>query len=277
MSFGVVPPGSLGCQTAIEANVSPREVFKGFLLTSVSHQNQNQNHGRSHHPAAPDIVVSLRNVMKIFRMDHAQVLALKDISLDIIRGEFTAIIGSSGAGKSTLMNIMGCIDQPTIGEIFINSKSVSRLSDRERARIRNRDIGFVFQSFNLIPVLNVFENVQLPLVLRPENSDAENYERAVSALRDVGMLEYGSYRPEKLSGGQRQRVAIARAMVTAPMLLLADEPTANLDSETSKQIIDLMVKLNETKGVTFIFSSHDDRLIGRVRRVIKIKDGLLTE
>ena len=215
--------------------------------------------------------------MKIFRMDHAQVLALKDISLDIIRGEFTAIIGSSGAGKSTLRNIMGCIDQPTIGEIFINSKSVSRLTDKERARIRNRDIGFVFQSFNLIPVLNVFENVQLPLALRPENSDAENYESAVSALRDVGMLEFGNYRPEKLSGGQRQRVAIARAMVTGPMLLLADEPTANLDSETSKQIIDLMVHLNETKGVTFVFSSHDDRLIGRVRRVIKIKDGLLTE
>ena len=175
------------------------------------------------------------------------------------------------------MNVIGCIEIPTLGEVVINGKEVTGMSDRERAKIRNRELGFVFQSFNLIPVLSILENVELPLVLHTKLSSRERIERAKRALADVGLESFTRYYPEKLSGGQRQRVAIARALVTEPALVLADEPTANLDSDTGNQIVNLMLNLNKTNHVTFIFSTHDDRLISRVRRTISIRDGVASE
>jgi putative ABC transport system ATP-binding protein len=218
-------------------------------------------------------IVEFKNVQKNYRLGETVVPALRGIDLTIQSGEFTTLIGASGSGKSTLLNLVGCIDRPDGGEILIDGEEVTVLDEKGHSRIRNRKIGYIFQAFNLIPVLNVSENVELPLMLRTEVSARERKEKVRQALADVGLEKFGSHRPDQLSGGQRQRVAIARALVTDPALVLADEPTANLDSETTHKIIDLMLDLNQRKKVTFFFSSHDEKLIGRVTRTLRIKDG----
>jgi putative ABC transport system ATP-binding protein len=220
-------------------------------------------------------VVEIKNVTKSYQLGSTEVHALRGLSLKIRQGEFAALIGSSGSGKTTLLNLVGCLDNPDGGEILIEGTSVAKLSENQKSDLRNKKIGFIFQSFNLIPVLNVFENVEIPLTIRPEMSEAQRHEQVMAALKDVGLEAFAQQRPDQLSGGQRQRVAIARALVTQPSLILADEPTANLDSKTAHHIIDLMFELNQRKKVTFFFCTHDEKLMGRVQRIVKIKDGVI--
>lgn len=220
-------------------------------------------------------IIKLTQVTKNYKLGEIIVKALKPTSLEIHDREFTAVIGASGSGKSTLLNIMGCIDVPDAGQMFIEGVDVSSLSDDEKSDLRNQKIGFIFQSFNLIPVLDVFENVELPLLINPKITAEERNRRIHQALDDVGLADLKKNKPDQLSGGQRQRVGIARALAGNPILVLADEPTANLDSENSEKIIDLMLNLNATRGVTFVFSTHDERLMNRVKRKIHIKDGVI--
>ena len=222
-------------------------------------------------------IVKLIGVTKSYQLGTTVVQALKGINLELRRGEFTAVVGASGSGKSTLLNMIGCIDDPDTGEIILDDVSVNSLDDNSKSNLRNRKIGFIFQSFNLIPVLNVMENVELPLLINPQVSLAERRERVMQAIADVGLQELTRNLPDQLSGGQRQRVAIARALAGNPALVLADEPTANLDSKTSHMIIDLMLELNARRQVTFLFSTHDEKLMGRVSRRVKIADGVIQE
>jgi putative ABC transport system ATP-binding protein len=202
---------------------------------------------------------------------------LNDLSLTLRVGEFTALVGASGSGKSTLLNMAGLIDEPDEGEVLLEGVNVARLSDDARSLLRNEKLGFIFQSFNLLPVLDVGENVELPLLLRKGMSPLERRDRVDQALEDVGLGSLKKQVPDKLSGGQRQRVAIARALVTHPALVLADEPTANLDSETTHRIVDLMIDLNAKRGVTFLFSTHDEKLMQRVNRIVHIRDGKIVD
>jgi len=220
--------------------------------------------------------VRLDNVQKTYRLGETLVPALRGVTLELHRGEFTALVGASGSGKSTLLNMVGCIDEPDAGAVLVENRDVAHLSDDERSRLRNEKIGFIFQSFNLIPVLDVYENVELPLLINDRIPRAERHDRVLQAIRDVELADYVRHLPDKLSGGQRQRVAIARALVTSPLLILADEPTANLDSATTGRIIDLMLGLNETRKVTFFFSTHDEKLMSRVARIVQISDGRIT-
>lgn len=218
-------------------------------------------------------VVKLLNLHKRYPLGATEVVALNNISLEIDSGEFMAIAGASGSGKSTLLNMIGCIDTPDSGKILINGRDTENLTDIEKSRLRNQNIGFVFQTFNLIPVLNVVENVELPLTIRHDLKPRERRDLAVKAVQAVGLEKFQKQLPDKLSGGQRQRVAIARALVTNPSLVLADEPTANLDSHTAAIILDLMLELNEKTKVTFLFSTHDEKLMSRVRRIVRMQDG----
>ena len=218
-------------------------------------------------------VVKVMNLQKKYRLGKTDVIALNNVSLAVEKGEFMAIAGASGSGKSTLLNMIGCIDTPDQGSVFINGKDTSGLSEVEKSSLRNKNIGFVFQTFNLIPVFNIIENVELPLTIRPELSSKDRRELAIAAVQAVGLEKFQLQVPDKLSGGQRQRVAIARALVTSPSLVLADEPTANLDSHTATMILDLMLELNQKTKVTFLFSTHDEKLMGRVRRIIRLQDG----
>ena len=222
-------------------------------------------------------ILSLKKVFKTYHLGETTVQALQGLDLSIKKGEFTALIGKSGSGKSTLLNLVGCIDSPDTGQILFEGKDITHLNEVEKSALRNHKIGFIFQSFNLIPVLNVYENVELPLVIQPEVSADERKNRVLAALKDVELEQFAHYPPDKLSGGQRQRVAIARALVTHPTLVLADEPTANLDSKTSHKIIDLLLDLNQKKSITFLFCSHDEKLIDRVGRIIRIQDGVIIE
>jgi putative ABC transport system ATP-binding protein len=219
--------------------------------------------------------ISLVDVHKTYRLGETLVHALRGASLDLHRGEFTALVGPSGSGKSTMLNMAGCIDQPDRGSVMLEGRDVSHLSDDERSRLRNEKIGFIFQSFNLVPVLSVYENVELPLLINSAIATSERRDRIMQAIRDVELQDFARQLPDKLSGGQRQRVAIARALVTSPILVLADEPTANLDSGTTQRLVDLMLALNETRGVTFFFSTHDEKLISRVARTVHISDGTI--
>lgn len=222
-------------------------------------------------------IVRLENVMKSYQLGETTVQALRGIDLSLNRGEFTAVVGASGSGKSTLLNMIGCIDEPTQGKIILDGIDVHSLDDDRKSDLRNRKIGFIFQSFNLVPVLDVYENVELPLLINPSISASERAERVKHAIKDVGLSDRIRNRPDQLSGGQRQRVAIARALAGDPALVLADEPTANLDSTTSHRIIDLMLELNQKRQVTFLFSTHDEKLMERVSRRVHIVDGVLTE
>jgi len=219
--------------------------------------------------------IELCDVHKTYRLGEALVPALRGVTLTLNRGEFTALVGPSGSGKSTLLNMVGCIDEPDRGAVMVEEQDVAHLSDDARSRLRNEKIGFIFQSFNLIPVLDVYENVELPLLINEQIRPRQRRERVLQAITDVELEDFARQLPDKLSGGQRQRVAIARALVTSPLLVLADEPTANLDSATTHRIIDLMLALNESRAVTFFFSTHDEKLMSRVARIIHISDGII--
>lgn len=218
-------------------------------------------------------IVELAGVEKDYPLGKVVVQALKGVDLTIEEGEFTVIAGPSGSGKTTLLNLIGCIDTPTRGTVRVAQQSTGSLSDTELTALRLRVLGFIFQSFNLVNVLDVYQNVEFPLLLQGTLSPPERRARVTELLESVGLGTYLHHRPNELSGGQRQRVAIARALVTKPRIVLADEPTANLDSVTGKQIIDLMRELNERDKTTFIFSTHDHAVMSRAGRVIHILDG----
>jgi putative ABC transport system ATP-binding protein len=207
-------------------------------------------------------------------MGRTVVKALRGVSLEIARGEFLCIAGPSGSGKTTLLNLIGCLDKPTSGRILIEGQDVSKLSPKELAWVRRRRLGFVFQTFNLVPVLTAYENIELPLLLLGVGA-AERRRRVYALLEALGISELAHHRPDEMSGGQQQRVSIARALITEPALVLADEPTANLDSETGKAIIELMHELNKTHGTTFVFSTHDPKVMERASRLIHIRDGII--
>ena len=211
-----------------------------------------------------------------YLMGQTTVHALKGVSLRIDAGEFIAVWGPSGSGKTTLLNLIGAIDEPTSGYMGFNGRDVSTLSDNSKSELRNKSIGFIFQNFNLVPVLSALENVMLPLQIQGI-SRSEAIERSMNRLDQVGLSDFVKHRPDKLSGGQKQRVSIARALVTNPSLVIADEPTANLDSDTAMKIIGLMRKLNSREKTTFIFSTHDQRLLGNMDRLIRLEDGLIPE
>lgn len=216
-------------------------------------------------------LIKVRNLMKIYNPGENEVRALDDVSLDIGRGEFVAIIGQSGSGKSTFMNMLGCLDVPTSGHYFLNGKDVSSLSDDELSEIRNQEIGFIFQGFNLIPNLTALENVELPLIYRNVPA-AERRKLSEESLIRVGLEQRMDHRPSEMSGGQQQRVAIARALAAAPPLILADEPTGNLDSRSSREIMEILRNLH-TEGRTVILITHDDEIARSAKRVIRIMDG----
>ncbi|MGE5809097.1 MAG: ABC transporter ATP-binding protein [Nitrospirota bacterium] len=217
-------------------------------------------------------ILEFKNVRKDYRLGETVVHALRGVDLSVGKGEFIAVLGASGSGKTTLLNLAGAIDDPTDGEVVIDNRDISRLTDNQKAELRNGTIGYIFQTFNLVSVLTALENVMLSLQIRGGKM-SKIREAAADRLDEGGLGDYMHHRPDKLSGGQRQRVAIARALVTRPMLILADEPTANLDHETAQSIIDLMRELNERQKATFVFSTHDQRLIDRVKRVVRIDDG----
>jgi putative ABC transport system ATP-binding protein len=220
-------------------------------------------------------VVSLEQVVKTYELGRTRVPALRGVSLDVEPGEFLAVAGPSGSGKSTLLNLVGCLDQPTSGRVFIGGRDVLALSDDLLSDLRAETLGFIFQTFNLIPVLSALENVEFPLLLR--KGQGAPRARAREALAAVGLQGFEQHRPDELSGGQRQRVAVARALVTRPQIVLADEPTANLDSVTGEAIIDLMLEINRKEGATFIFSTHDPKVMHHAHRVVRLADGLVIE
>src|SRR5437773_4802791 len=220
-----------------------------------------------------DYRVAVDHVSKTYRLGKVGVAALDDVSFTVATGEFVAIAGPSGSGKTTLLNLIGCLDTPTAGEVLIDGESVSTLSPGQRADLRARKLGFVFQTFNLIPVLTAYENVEYALLIRRRGGDTATRVRA--ALDQVGLRDRAAHRPSELSGGQQQRVAIARALVGDPALVLADEPTANLDSHTGQEIVELMRRLNHERGTTFVFSTHDPRIMKAADRMLEISDGRL--
>ncbi len=221
-------------------------------------------------------IVQVEHVSKHFRLGDQTVLALNDVSLAIEPGVFLAIAGPSGSGKSTLLNIIGCIDTPSSGKVVIDGHDVSNRTPDQLADLRARTIGFIFQTFNLLPVLSAEENVEYPLLQMPELSKKDRAERVRHYLGVVGLTKYASHRPNQLSGGQRQRVAIARALATHSKIVLADEPTANLDSKTGSSILKLMRDINRESGTTFVFSTHDRKVMNMADRLVRIADGQIT-
>src|ERR687898_1679427 len=221
----------------------------------------------------PDALISMRNLWKTYQMGTEAVHALHGVSFDVYKGEYIAIIGPSGSGKSTLMNLIGCLDTPTKGEYWLNGKNVSEMDDDELARIRNQEVGFVFQTFNLLARATALHNVELPLIYGGIGS-SQRHEMAKEALRAVDLMDRVTHRPNELSGGQRQRVAIARALVNNPSILLADEPTGNLDSKTGAEIMALFERLH-SEGNTIIVVTHEHDIAARAHRVVSIRDGLI--
>jgi putative ABC transport system ATP-binding protein len=223
-------------------------------------------------------LVSMRNVVKEYHLGKTIVPALRGVDLDVARGEFTVVMGPSGSGKTTLLNIIGCLDRPTSGTYRFDGDEVGDRDFDKLAPLRNESIGFIFQMFNLIPVLNVIENIEFPCLMRKHKEPLPQLRKRVRDLaEEVGLGPFLKHKPDELSGGQRQRVAIARALITNPELVLADEPTANLDSRTSQQIIELMQRLNQDHGVTFLFSTHDPRVMQHAKRVVYIADGKIVQ
>ena len=217
-------------------------------------------------------LIRLEQVWKTYALGAARVAALRAVDLEIEAGEFVAVWGPSGSGKTTLCNLVGAVDTPTSGRVWFEGRETGGLTDDARSDHRNRSIGFIFQRFNLVPVLDSLENVMLPLSLRGEGDRAARA-RAAGLLEELGLAEFMGQRPDRLSGGQQQRVAIARALVTSPRVVIADEPTANLDSENAARIVGLMREANRARGTTFIFSTHDQRLLAQVRRRVQLRDG----
>lgn len=217
-------------------------------------------------------IVYVEKVSKDYHLGATAVKALKGVDLTVEGGEFMAIVGPSGSGKSTLLNLIGCIEKPTTGIVKVDGVDVVNLSSNELAEIRASKLGFIFQTFNLLPVLTVAENVEYPLHLKPVGS-LEKKERVDSVLKEVGLERFSAHKPAELSGGQRQRVAIARALVGSPSIILADEPTANLDHKTGTGILELMKGINKKFGTTFIFSTHDQKIMAIADRVVELRDG----
>ncbi len=216
-------------------------------------------------------MIELKDIYKIYSDGDSEIRALDGVSLFVDKGEFVAIVGSSGSGKSTCMNIIGCLDIPTSGKYFLNGNDVSELNEKELAHIRNRELGFVFQQYNLIPKLNILENVELPLLYKGVKAK-QRREMAMIALERVGLGDRASKFPSQLSGGQQQRVSIARALAGNPPVILADEPTGALDSKTGKEVIDFLKKLN-SEGTTIVLITHDNDIASKIKRVVRIQDG----
>ncbi len=221
-------------------------------------------------------IVELRDVSKLYRQGEIDVAALRGLTLSVKRGEFTAICGPSGSGKTTALNLMGALDRPTSGTIHLEGVDLGPLSQRELSRIRRDRIGFVFQAYNLMPVLTAYENAEIVLNLQGVD-EAARRQRVMDLLSEVGLKGLEGRRPDQLSGGQQQRVAIARAIAANPAIVLADEPTANVDSETADRLLEIMEALNRDRGVTFLFSTHDPRVMERARRIVRIVDGQVAE
>ncbi len=223
-------------------------------------------------------MIELKDIQREYLLGKTTVHALRGVNLTVSPGEFMVIIGPSGSGKTTLLNILGCLDRASSGKYTFEGEDISHKDFNDLAPLRNSKIGFIFQSFNLIPVLNVYENIELPCLIKKEKiSAAQLREKIIAIANDVGLGAFLNHKPDELSGGQRQRVAIARALITEPHLVLADEPTANLDSKTSQQILELMLRLNKERQVTFLFATHDPQVMALSRRTLRIKDGILLE
>jgi putative ABC transport system ATP-binding protein len=221
-------------------------------------------------------VIELQDVTRVYRIGEVETRALRGVTLTVEDGEFTAIVGPSGSGKTTLLQLLGCLDRPTNGTVRLEGQDVSQLNANQRADLRKGTIGFVFQFFALIPGLTAYENVELPLLLMGK-SGKERKERVTELLAAVGLSDRAHHRPDQMSGGEQQRVAIARALATHPLLVLADEPTANLDTENGRQVMEIMQRLNEETGTTFLFATHDPRVIPFARRVVTLRDGKVSE
>jgi putative ABC transport system ATP-binding protein len=218
-------------------------------------------------------IASMDKVIKHYKVGKVEVPALRGISMSIEPGEFTSIAGPSGSGKTTMLNLFGCLDKPSEGTVFIGERNVGRFSSNQLADVRNRNLGFIFQTFNLIPVLSAFENVEFPLILLKKGSAKERKEKVMKMLEEVGIGELAKRKPNEMSGGQMQRVAIARALVKDPKIVLADEPTANLDSVTGEGILKLMREMNQRTKTTFIFSTHDKMVMDYAKRLVRVHDG----
>jgi putative ABC transport system ATP-binding protein len=221
-------------------------------------------------------VAKLTDVTRIYKIGEVETRALNGITMTIESGEFTSLVGPSGSGKTTLLQLIGCLDQPTSGQVIINGKETTGLSRNQRADLRKGTIGFVFQFFALIPTLTAYENVEMPLLLNGK-SPGERKKRVMELLDAVDMTSHSHHRPDQLSGGQQQRVAVARALSTNPTMILADEPTANLDTENGEQVMGIMQKLNEETGTTFVFATHDPRVIKYAKRIVTLQDGLIVD
>ncbi|HLF73806.1 MAG TPA: ABC transporter ATP-binding protein [Anaerolineales bacterium] len=221
-------------------------------------------------------VTKVIKATRVFKIGEVETHALRGVDLSIEGGEFTALVGPSGSGKTTLLQLIGLLDQPTAGSVFINGRDATGLSRNQRADLRKGTIGFIFQFFALIPTLTAYENIEMPLLLNGVKP-SERRARVNEMLEAVGLTDRAHHRPDQLSGGQQQRVAVARALAPNPKLILADEPTANLDTENGKQVMDIMAKLNQETGVTFVFATHDPRVIKYARRVVTLRDGLIVE
>lgn len=217
-------------------------------------------------------VIELKGATRIYKVGEVETRALSGVDLAIEEGEFTAIVGPSGSGKTTLLQLMGCLDKPSSGQVHINGQDVTQLKPDQRADIRKGNIGFVFQFFALIPGLTAYENIEFPLLLAGTKKDAREA-RVNELLEAVGITDRARHRPDQMSGGEQQRVAIARALATSPVLVLADEPTANLDTENGNQVMEIMQQLNADTGTTFVFATHDPRVIHYARRVVTLRDG----
>jgi putative ABC transport system ATP-binding protein len=221
-------------------------------------------------------VVKIENITRVYQVGKIETQALRGVNLSIANGEFTALVGPSGSGKTTLLQMIGCLDQPTSGRVIINDKDVTKLNRNQRADMRRGTIGFIFQFFALIPTLTAYENVEMPLLMNG-HAPKERRERVMELLQAVDLTDRANNRPDQLSGGQQQRVAVARALASKPTLILADEPTANLDTTNGKQVMEIMKKLNQETGVTFVFATHDPRVIDYASRVVTLQDGLIVK
>ncbi|MDX9991665.1 MAG: ABC transporter ATP-binding protein [Anaerolineales bacterium] len=219
-------------------------------------------------------VTKIENVTRVYKIGEVETKALGGVNLSIENGEFTALVGPSGSGKTTLLQMIGCLDQPTSGSVWVNGRDVTRLNRNQRADMRRGQIGFIFQFFALIPTLSAYENIEMPLLLNGVGAP-ERKARVEELLKAVDLADRAQNRPDQMSGGQQQRVAIARALATHPALILADEPTANLDTVNGEQVMEIMTRLNQETGVTFIFATHDPRVIKYARRVVTLRDGLI--